>query len=99
MQPTSEGLNSSTVCQPSVIMLCLPSQCEDTSTIGPGSRYRRTLLTGKSHFACRFMMSHQQCAGYSGAVNGFRIILRSSGQQGHLRSLTELHLDSGLQEE
>jgi hypothetical protein len=29
------------------------------------------------------MMSHQQCAGYSGAVNGFRIILRSSGQQGH----------------
>src|SRR5215207_5978069 len=81
MQPTSDGLNSSTVCQPSVIMLCLPSQCEDTSTIGPGSRYRRTLLTGKSLFACRFMMSHQQCAGYSGAVNGFRIILRSSGQQ------------------
>src|SRR5215204_1520390 len=83
MQPTSDGLNSSTVCQPSVIMLCLPSQCEDTSTIGPGSRYRRTLLTGKSDFACRFMVSHQQCAGYSGALNGFRVILRSSGQQGH----------------
>ena len=83
MQPTSDGLNSSTVCQPTVMILCLPSQCEDTSTIGPGSRYRRTLLTGKSHFACRFMVSHEQCAGYSGAVNGFRIILRSSGQQGH----------------
>src|SRR4051795_4241076 len=82
MQPTSDGLNSSTVCQPSVIMLCLPSQCEDTSTIGPGSRYRRTLLTGKSDFTCRFMVSHEQCAGYSGAVNGFRIILRSSGAAG-----------------
>src|SRR5829696_1397733 len=80
MQPTSDALNSSTVCQPSVIMLCLPSQCEDASTIGPGSRYRRTLLTGKSDFACRFMVSHQQCAGYSGAVNGFRIILRSSSR-------------------
>src|SRR5215204_4140641 len=76
MQPTSDGLNSSTVCQPSVIMLCLPSQCEDTSTIGPGSRYRRTLLTGKSDFACRFMVSHQQCAGDSGAMNGSSVILR-----------------------
>jgi DNA primase large subunit len=26
------------VCQPSVMMLCLPSQREDISTIGPGSR-------------------------------------------------------------
>src|SRR3954447_8086362 len=51
MQPTSEGVNSRTVCQPRVMMLLWPAQREDTSTIGPGSRYRRTWLTGKSRFS------------------------------------------------
>ena len=37
-QPTSEGVNSMTVCQPMVMMSVLPFQAEDTSTIGPGSR-------------------------------------------------------------
>src|SRR5829696_8138751 len=50
MQPTREGVNSRIVCQPSVMILCLPCQREDTNTIGPGSRYRRTWLTGKSSF-------------------------------------------------
>ena len=62
LQPTSEGLNSSTVCQPSVMTLCLPCQCEDTSTIGPGSRYRRTWLTGKSSFVGCFT-SASECSG------------------------------------
>src|SRR3982750_2291896 len=51
MQPTSEGVNSRTVCQPRVMMLLWPAQREDTSTMGPGSRYRRTWLTGKSLFS------------------------------------------------
>src|SRR5215203_2015961 len=51
MQPTSEGVNSRTVCQPRVMMLVWPAQREDTSTMGPGSRYRRTWLTGKSRFS------------------------------------------------
>src|SRR4051794_16226316 len=51
MQPTSEGVNSRTVCQPRVVMLLWPAQREDTSTMGPGSRYRRTWLTGKSLFS------------------------------------------------
>ena len=38
MQPTSDGVNSITVCQPSVMMLALPFHRDDTSTIGPGSR-------------------------------------------------------------
>jgi hypothetical protein len=38
MQPTSEGVNSRTVCQPRVMMLVLLCQRDDTSTIGPGSR-------------------------------------------------------------
>ena len=37
-QPTSEGVNSITVCQPSVMMLVSPRQADDSSTIGPGSR-------------------------------------------------------------
>src|SRR5215217_7685147 len=51
MQPTREGVNSRTVCQPRVMMLLWPAQREDTSTMGPGSRYRRTWLTGKSRFS------------------------------------------------
>ena len=38
--------NSITVCQPMVMILLVSSHMEDTSTIGPGSRYRRTRLTG-----------------------------------------------------
>ena len=33
MQPTSEGVNSMMVCQPSVMMLVSPSQRDDASTI------------------------------------------------------------------
>src|SRR6185369_15054531 len=51
MQPTSERVNSRTVCQPRVMMLLWPAQREDTSTMGPGSRYRRTWLTGNSRFS------------------------------------------------
>src|SRR5690242_20461813 len=36
------------VCQPMVMMLFSPRQCEETRTIGPGSRYRRARWTGKS---------------------------------------------------
>src|SRR5204863_9972753 len=51
MQPTSEGSNSMTVCQPMVMMFVSPFQAELTSTIGPGSRNRRIFDTGKSFFA------------------------------------------------
>src|SRR3954449_2654094 len=51
MQPTREGVNSRTVCQPRVIRLLWPAQREDTSTMGPGSRYRRAWLTGNSRFS------------------------------------------------
>src|SRR4051812_7409793 len=54
MQPTSEGVNSRTMCQPRVMMLLWPAQREETSTIGPGSRYRRTWLTGNSRFSGYF---------------------------------------------
>ncbi len=37
-----------TVCQPTVMMFALFSRHDDTSTIGPGSRWRRIWLTGKS---------------------------------------------------
>ena len=37
-QPTSDGVNSITVCQPMVMMLRLPPKADVTSTIGPGSR-------------------------------------------------------------
>jgi hypothetical protein len=46
--PTSDGWNSIIMCQPIVMMLVLPFHTELTSTIGPGSRNRRTLDTGKS---------------------------------------------------
>src|SRR5882672_6880414 len=36
------------MCQPMVMMLVAPLWAELTSTIGPGSRKRRTLATGKS---------------------------------------------------
>src|SRR5205814_2555514 len=36
------------MCQPMVMMFVLPFQAELTSTIGPGSRKRRTFSTGKS---------------------------------------------------
>ena len=36
------------MCQPIVMMLVLPLHAELTSTIGPGSRKRRTFDTGKS---------------------------------------------------
>ena len=39
-----------TMCQPMVMMLFLPFQCELTSTIGPGSMSRRISETGKSFF-------------------------------------------------
>ena len=55
-QPTSEGVNSITVCQPSVMMLFLPCQREDRSTIGPGSRNRRTWETGKSALVKSFFL-------------------------------------------
>src|SRR5579875_82772 len=51
MHPTSAGVNSITVCQPMVMMFALPCQLEETSTTGPGSRYRRMRLTGKSLFS------------------------------------------------
>src|SRR3954452_23291688 len=51
MQPTSEGVNSRTVCQPRVMMLLWPAQRDEISTMGPGSRYRRTWLTGNSRFS------------------------------------------------
>ena len=38
MQPTSEGVNSITVCQPMVMMSVSLPKRDDTSTIGPGSR-------------------------------------------------------------
>lgn len=47
-QATRDGVNSITVCQPSVMMLVLPFQAELISTIGPGSRKWRTSETGKS---------------------------------------------------
>lgn len=37
-QPTRDGVNSMTVCQPMVMMFARPCQRDDTSTIGPGSR-------------------------------------------------------------
>ena len=36
--PTSDGVNSITVCQPIVMMLRLSSSADETITIGPGSR-------------------------------------------------------------
>ena len=36
------------MCQPMVMMFVSPLWAELTSTIGPGSRKRRTLETGKS---------------------------------------------------
>ena len=41
-QPISEGVNSMTVCHPIVMMFAFPFHHDDTSTMGPGSRYRRT---------------------------------------------------------
>src|SRR5262245_32018115 len=50
-----EGSNSMTVCQPMVMMLVLPFEAELTSTIGPGSRKRRTWETGRSFLGVAFM--------------------------------------------
>src|SRR5690242_6226830 len=55
MQPTSDGVNSITVCQPIVMMFASPFQAELTSTIGPGSRNRRILETAKSRFEKAFI--------------------------------------------
>lgn len=44
--PSSDGVNASTVCQPSVMTLRWPFHAELTSTTGPGSRKRRTSSTG-----------------------------------------------------
>src|SRR5687768_5639827 len=49
-QPTSEGDSPMTMCHPIVMMLVLPFHAELTSTMGPGSRKRRTSSTGKSRF-------------------------------------------------
>src|SRR4026208_2193781 len=49
------GSNSITMCQPMVMMLVLALHAELTSTIGPGSRKRRMLDTGKSVFLKCFM--------------------------------------------
>lgn len=38
------------MCHPMVMMLVLPFHAELTSTMGPGSRKRRTSSTGKSRF-------------------------------------------------
>src|SRR5450756_1452278 len=46
-----------TVCQPIVMMFAFPFHSDDTSTMGPGSRYRRMFETGKSDFAGRLRMS------------------------------------------
>src|SRR5438094_8362723 len=48
--PTSDGSSLITMCQPMVMMLFRPFQRELTSTIGPGSRNRRTLETGNCFF-------------------------------------------------
>ena len=37
-QPTSDGENSNTMCQPMVMMLVFPFHAELTSTAGPGSK-------------------------------------------------------------
>src|SRR5215470_469191 len=56
-----EGSNSMTVCQPMVMMLVLPFEAELTSTIGPGSRKRRTWETGRSFLGMTFMgLSEEQ---------------------------------------
>src|SRR5271170_1122289 len=56
MQPTREGENSMTVCQPMVMMLAFPCRAELTSTTGPGSRNRRISETGRSFFLYLFML-------------------------------------------
>src|SRR4051794_27390793 len=55
--PTSEGVNSITVCQPIVMMLALSRHLDETSTIGPGSRYRRTWPTGNALFLGGLVMA------------------------------------------
>ena len=64
-QPTSDGDSPITMCHPMVMMLRLPFHAELTSTIGPGSRKRRTSSTGKS----RFRMD--QCASVGNPDQGF----------------------------
>src|SRR3990170_2096941 len=49
-QPTRDGENSMTVCQPMVMMLRRPFQAEEIRTMGQGSRYRRTFSTGRLCF-------------------------------------------------
>ena len=46
-----DGSVSMIMCQPMVMTFVSPFQAELTSTIGPGSRNRRTLPTGKAFFA------------------------------------------------
>jgi len=78
-QPTSAGLNSIIVCHPMVMMFDRPCQRDETSTIGPGSRYRRTPLTGKSVFSAARVMIHRasvrQIASASNVAHQWRRIV------------------------
>src|SRR5258706_4996464 len=51
-QPIRDGEDSMIMCQPMVMMSRSPLYWELTSTTGPGSMKRRTLVTGKSFLAC-----------------------------------------------
>src|SRR5687767_13887377 len=49
-QPTSAGENPIIMCQPMVMTFRWPPYADVTSTTGPGSRNRRTFVTGKFFF-------------------------------------------------
>src|SRR4051812_35617064 len=70
------------------MMLVWPAQREDTSTMGPGSRYLLTCLTGKSRFSGCFGIGVLSQAALCSDILGRFDVVRG-GHSGHKRC-TEL---------
>ena len=76
------------MCQPMVMMLVLPFQAELTSTIGPGSRKRRMLDTGKSVF---------QYVPYGSIRRGRAVLGKGGTAKRHKVSVVNVNLGRGPQ--